>query len=53
VARDELEGRAIGLREGAIGAADFIGIFIGEQVRVGSGDGEAGSAALKASAMPS
>ena len=31
VARDELERGAIGLRDGAIGAADLIGILVREQ----------------------
>ena len=33
VARDQFERRPIGLRDGAIGAAHFVGIFIREQRR--------------------
>jgi len=47
VTRDELKGRAICQREGAIGATDFVGILIGEQIRIGSGDGETRGAAFE------
>jgi hypothetical protein len=53
VARNQFERGTVGLRDGAIGAADFSGIFIGKQRGIAAGDGQARAPLLKAAPIPS